>query len=107
MEREALSWREGTAHPTAIAAEERRMAITARSVLPQTGLIQSQQATSQEARAMRFLAKSHRAKRIVPPRNGISPVAVAGWAVLEIIAGNGRITNPITMHVGFTPSGER
>jgi hypothetical protein len=78
MEREALSWREGTAHPTAIAAEECRVTITARSVLPQTGLIQIQQATSQEARAMRFLAESHRAKRIVPPRDGISPVAVAG-----------------------------
>jgi hypothetical protein len=89
------------------AAEERRVSITARSVLPRTGLIQSQQATSQEARAMRFLAESHRAKRIVPPRDGISPVAVAGWAVLEIIAGNGGSKNPITIHEGFTPSGER
>ena len=30
---------------------------------------------------MRFLAKSHRANSFVPPRDGISPVAVVGWAV--------------------------
>ena len=30
---------------------------------------------------MRFLAKSHRTSWMVPPRDGISPVAVAGWAV--------------------------
>jgi hypothetical protein len=36
---------------------------------------------------MRFLAKSHRANSIVPPQDGISPVAVAGWAVKIIEAG--------------------
>ncbi len=41
-------------------------------------------------RAMRFLAKSHRAHAIVPPRDGISPVAVAGWAVARFIAEPGK-----------------
>jgi hypothetical protein len=35
---------------------------------------------------MRFLAKSHCANTIVPSRDGISPVAVAGWAVARFIA---------------------
>ena len=39
-----------------------------------------------ESRAMRFLAKSHRASSLVLPRDGISPVAVAGWAVARVIA---------------------
>jgi hypothetical protein len=89
------------------AAEERRVTITARSVLPRTGLMQSQQAALRKARAMRFLAKSHRAKRIIPPRDGISPVAVAGWAVPKIIAGNGGSKNPMTIGAGFTHSGEQ
>ena len=37
-------------------------------------------------RAMRFLAKSHRTRLVGPPRDGISPVAVAGWAVARVIA---------------------
>jgi hypothetical protein len=39
---------------------------------------------------MRFLAKSHRTNAIVPPRDGISPVAVAGWAVARVIAEAGK-----------------
>ena len=39
---------------------------------------------------MRFLAESHRTRLIGPLRDGISPVAVAGWAVARVIAEAGK-----------------
>jgi hypothetical protein len=72
------------------ATEESLATITTRSVLPRAGSIQSQQAALAKGRAMRFLAKSHRVNAIVPTRSGISPAAVAGWAVARFIADVGK-----------------
>src|SRR3954453_5274561 len=41
--------------------------------------------------ALMFLAKSHGTTSAVPPRNGISPAAVVGWAVARFKAeGHGK-----------------
>ena len=91
MERVALPWgrdRSSDGHTI----EENRATATARSVLPRTGPMQSQRAVHRSVRAVGSLIAPREpefaAKRVFP-------AAVAGWAVLEIIAGNGGSKNSI------------
>jgi hypothetical protein len=65
--------------------------ITTRSVLPRTGPMQSQQAgvTSATCDEVPCQESPHECEPF-PPRDGISPVAVAGWAVARVIAEVGK-----------------